>query len=79
MRRMINTLYGGLYTSKGVSEVEILLNSVPCKVTVNMNDFVLNPYLEEEVKMLFFKSSNKGSRPHGFLMHFSEALRFMWR
>jgi hypothetical protein len=42
-----------LYTSEGVQEMDHVLDHVPRKVTLTMNNILTAPYTNEEVKKLF--------------------------
>jgi hypothetical protein len=50
MGTMTSYFYKPLYTSEGTSGMENVLRTVPTKVTREMNDKLLLPYGEAEVK-----------------------------
>lgn len=50
--------YKTLYTSEGVQGIEEVLDKVPVKVTATVNEVLLGPYEEEEVKSAFSDVSN---------------------
>lgn len=60
-----------LYTSEGTTDMERVLDTVPRKVTSEMNTLLLSPYSMEEVKIALFQMfPTKASRPDGFPAHF---------
>ena len=51
--------------------MEAVLNTVPTKVTVEMNNGLLKPFMEKEVKEALFKMfPTKAPGPDGFPAHF---------
>jgi hypothetical protein len=72
MGTMTSDFYKVLYTSEGTSGMEHVLRTVPTKVTREMNDKLLLPFGEAEVKeALFHMFPTKASGPDGFPAHFS--------
>ena len=50
MGDLISSFYKELYTSEGTEDMASVLNTVPTKVTPEMNDQLLAPFTEKEVK-----------------------------
>jgi hypothetical protein len=48
--RMSTRFYKDLYRSEGTQNMEAVLGTVPIKVTPEMNDDLLKPFVEKEVK-----------------------------
>jgi hypothetical protein len=48
--RMTTRFYKDLYRSEGTQNMEAVLGTVPIKVTREMNDDLLKPFVEKEVK-----------------------------
>ena len=68
---MTLAFYRQLYTSEGTTDMERVLDTVPRKVTSEMNTLLLSPYSMEEVKITLFQMfPTKAPRPDGFLAHF---------
>ena len=68
---MVHDFYKSLYTSEGVSNMETVLNCVPTKVSAEMNDLLVAPYREDEVKTALFQMfPTKAPGPDGFPAHF---------
>ena len=55
MKAMTNSFYNTLYTSEGTENMDEVLNTVPCKVTQQMNERLNAPYTVEEVKTALFQ------------------------
>ena len=55
MQQLAQEFYKNLYTSKGVEGVDDVLQHVPSKVIGAMNDSLMAPYKEEEVKKALFQ------------------------
>jgi len=68
---MTLAFYQQLYTSEGTTDMERVLDTVPRKVTSEMNTLLLSPYSMEEVKIALFQMfPTKAPRPDGFPAHF---------
>jgi hypothetical protein len=66
--------YKNLYRSEGTQNMEEVLGTVPIKVTPAMNDGLLKPFEEKEVKEALFQMFlTKAPGPDGFPAHF-----FQW-
>ena len=71
MKDMVNSFYGNLYTSEGVHDMEEVLNTVPVKATVQMNEQLNALYTAEEVKTALFQMApTKAPGSAGFPAHF---------
>ena len=55
MQQMALDFYKTLYTSEGVEGLDDVLQHVPVKVTQAMNDMLMAPYDEKEVKTALFQ------------------------
>ena len=63
--------FHGLYGSEGTNGMDVILNTVPNKVTSQMNDELTKPYTDEEVKIgLFQMFPTKSPGPDGYPAHF---------
>ena len=63
MGRMTTTFYKNLYSSEGVSDMELVLDTIPTKITPVMNDQLLAPFERKEVKEALFQMfPHKGTR-----------------
>jgi hypothetical protein len=73
--------YSNLYTSEATWGVEEVLASVLVSVTHAMNEHLIEPFEEGEVKAALFQMfSLKALGPDGYLAQFfSKALGFVWR
>ena len=68
---MATNFYQNLYTSKGVHDMDQVLDRVPVKVTEAMNEMINAPYNQQEVKYALFQMfPTKVSGPDGFPAHF---------
>ena len=68
---MTTAFYKNLYSSEGVSDMELVLDTVPTKITLVMNDQLLVPFESKEVKgALFHMFPTKAPGPDGFPAHF---------
>ncbi|XP_020153536.1 uncharacterized protein [Aegilops tauschii subsp. strangulata] len=71
MEQMANDFYQQLYTSEGVHNMEQVLETVPTKVTQEMNELLNAPYSQKEVKIALFQMfPTKAPRPDGYPTHF---------
>ena len=50
LKEMVTDFYKSLYTTEGVTNMELVLQHVPTKVTHQMNDMLMALYTKEEVK-----------------------------
>ena len=55
MESLTTSFYQQLYTSEGVHDMAQVLDTVPTKVTQDMNDMVNAPYSQKEVKTALFQ------------------------
>ena len=55
MKELTTKFYKNLYTSEGVQDMDRVLDSVPTKVKLAMNDLLNAPYTHEEVKHGLFQ------------------------
>ena len=73
---MTMSFYKNLYSSEGVSDMELVLDTVPTKITPAMNDQLLAPFERKEVKEALFQMfPTKAPGPDGFPAHF---FQFHW-
>ena len=71
MGDIISSFYKELYTSEGTEDMANMLNTVPTKVTPDMNDQLLAPFTEKEVKEALFQMfPTKVLGPDGLPAHF---------
>jgi hypothetical protein len=71
MQGMTCEFYSHLYTSEGTQGMDTVLNTVPRRVTPEMNANLIAPYTEEEVKKALFQMfPTKAPGPDGFPAHF---------
>ena len=54
LKAMLHDFYSTLYTSEGVTNMEAVLNTIPSKVTTDMNHLLCAPYTSDEVKITLF-------------------------
>jgi hypothetical protein len=55
MRELATSFYGNLFRSEGVHNMDVVLNSVPVKVSSEMNEKLLLPFTGVEVKEALFQ------------------------
>ena len=71
MGDMVSDFYKTLYRSKGVTDIERVLDTVPTKVTAAMNEGLMAPFDQEEVKTALFQMfPTKAPGPDGMPAHF---------
>ena len=71
MSKLATMFYKNLYSSEGVSDMEVVLDAVPTRVTPEMNDLLLAPFDSREVKEALFQMfPTKAPGPDGFPAHF---------
>jgi hypothetical protein len=71
MAFMTIEFYRSLYMADGTTDTDQLLDTVPIKVTGEMNDMPLKPIGPEEVKNALFQTfPTKALGPDGFPAHF---------
>lgn len=71
MRNLTRDFYGNLFHSEGVHNMEAVLDTVPVKVTSEMNDKLLMPFMGLEIKEALFQMfPTKAPGPDGFPAHF---------
>ena len=71
MESMTTSFYKQLYTSVGVQDMEQVLETIPRKVTDDMNSTLNAPYSGQEVKTALFQMfPTKALGPDGFPSHF---------
>jgi hypothetical protein len=66
----VHAFYQNLYTSQGFSDLGQLLDFVPEKVSMGMNELLTNPFSSEEVMALFQMAPSKAPRVDGFTAGF---------
>lgn len=71
MSGMAYQFYKTLYTSEGTTNMDRVLETVPLKVTEEMNSLLMSPFGKEEVKEALFQMfPTKAPGPDGFPTHF---------
>jgi hypothetical protein len=72
---MTKSFYQKLYETDGTSNMDAMLNTVPCKVTDDMNAKLLTIYTEKEVKTARFQMfPTKAPGPNGLPAHFTRSI-----
>jgi len=75
MGKLTCAFYKNLYTAEGTTNMDTVLNTVPTKVTAQMNDQLLAPFEEKEVKEALFQMfPTKAPGPDGLPAHFFSAI-----
>ena len=71
LEEMTTEFYKNLYTSERVQNMEQVIDTVPVKVTPEMNDILNAPYSQDEVKKALFQMFPiKAPGPDSFPAHF---------
>ena len=71
MSKLATMFYKNLYSSEGVSDMEVVLDTGPTRVTPEMNDLLLALFDSREVKEALFQMFPiKAPGPDGFPAHF---------
>lgn len=71
LERMITDFYWKLYKSEGVTNMNIVLDAIPVRVTEEMNLMLTAEYTKEEVKTALFQMApSKAPGPDGFPVQF---------
>jgi hypothetical protein len=71
MQVLATEFYRKLYTAEGTSNMEDVLETVPYKVSAEMNAMLLAPYTSLEIKKALFQMfPTKAPGPDGFPAHF---------
>jgi hypothetical protein len=71
MADLTRDFYNNLYLSEGISDLDEVIRVIPTKITESMNEALLRPIKEEEVKSALFQMfPTKAPRPDGFPAHF---------
>jgi len=80
MGGLASSFYKELYTSEGTVHMERVLDTVPIKVTPEMNDLLIAPFTEKEVKEALFQMfPTKAPGPDGLPAHFFQRhWDFVW-
>jgi hypothetical protein len=69
--RMTTRFYKDLYRSEGTSNMEMVQDTIPVKVTPAMNDGLLKPFEKKDVKEALFQMfPTKAPGPDGYPTHF---------
>jgi hypothetical protein len=67
IKGMIRNFYEDLFSSKTCTTPDVVLNTIPSKVTVEMNEDLCKPYTNEEIgAALFQMGPTKAPGPDGF-------------
>ena len=75
MGELASVFYKELYTSEGTADMEQVLNTVPVKVSLEMNEKLMTPFEKEEVKTALFQMFHtKAPGPDGLPAHFSNVI-----
>jgi hypothetical protein len=71
MSSMTREFYNNLYSSEGTTGMEEVLDSVPISMTHDMNEKLVPPFTESEVKLALFQMYPlKAPGPDGYPAHF---------
>jgi hypothetical protein len=71
MQELATEFYRKLYTAEVTSNMQDVLDTVPCKVTADMNNSLMAPYSALEIKNALFQLfPTKAPGPDGFPAHF---------
>lgn len=70
---MVQSFYDKLFTSEPCNVVDVVLDDIPDKVSVDMNEQLCKPYTNQEIKANMFQMGpTKAQGPDGFPALFYE-------